>query len=311
MADHFCTAKLDVLAQLVRDQGTSVLPFCVLHLVFSLVATLGNLLVIRALWKALSMPLTVKKLFLSLACSDLSVGMLPQLMSGVIFAVTFKMTSTGDYNFVLFCPTILTVFYYLFCLLATASLLNVTAIAVDRLLAVSLHLRYQELVTSKRVDIALVSLWLTSAVTALLYIFLPKGNEIIVAVISIVALFLTTVAYIRIFNVVKYHQNQIDSQLQMQNAPAVELLRQRKSAYNALFVYIVFLACYLPFFLSIILYATKSLGISILVATRASILLIFLNSSLNPLVYCWRYREIREIVKSTVKKIFRINENMT
>ena len=59
---------------------------------------------------------------------------------------------------------------------------------------------------------------------------------------------LTTVAYVRISKVVKYHQNQIYSQNQLQNAQTREVLRQEKSPYNTIFVYLIFLACYLPFF---------------------------------------------------------------
>ena len=154
--------------------------------------------------------------------------------------------------------------------LCAASLLNFSTIAFDRLLAVSLHLRYQELVTSKRVTIVLISIWLTSFITALIYIFLPKSNEMVAAVILLVGYFLTTVAYVRIYKVVKYHQNQIYSQNQLQNAQTREALRQRKSAYNALFVYFVFLVCYLPFLPSVILYLTNTSEISFLIAKHAS-----------------------------------------
>jgi len=68
--------------------------------------------------------------------------------------------------------------------------LNVTAIAVDRLLAVSLHLRYHELVTSKRVIIALVSLWLTSAVAAYIFISLPKHSNMVAVIMEFVGFFL-------------------------------------------------------------------------------------------------------------------------
>ena len=198
---------------------------------------------------------------------------------------------------------------YFVCLLTTASFLNVIVMAFDRLLAVSLHLRYQELITPKRVNIALVSLWLISCITAFIFVFLPTSNEIVAAVILMIGYVLTTVAYVRIYKVVKYHQNQIYSQNQLQNAQTREVLRQRKSAYNAIFVYLVFLACYLPLLPSTILYMTN--GISFFVPYFASLFLIFLNSSLNPLVYCWRYREIRQSVKSTVKKLFHMNENVT
>ena len=156
----------------------------------------------------------------------------------------------------------------------------------------------------------LISIWLTSSITALIYIFLPKSNQMLPAVILLVGYVLTTVGYVRIYKVVKYHQNQIYSQNQLQNAQTREALRQRKSAYNALFVYFVFLVCCLPFLPSVILYLINTSEISFLIAKIASLFLISLNSSLNPIVYCWRYREIRQIVKSTMKKILRLDENM-
>ena len=62
-------------------------------------------------------------------------------------------------------------------------------------------------------------------------------------------------AYVRIYKVVKYHQNQIYSQNQLQNAQTREAHGQRKSAYNSLFVSVVFLACYFPFLPCTILYS--------------------------------------------------------
>ena len=309
MVVKFCTDRLDGLTQLYRLQEPFMLTLCVLSLVFSLVTVLGNLLVIRALWKSSSIPINLKKLFLSLAFSDLAVGIFSQLMFGVIIAVMLKIASTGNYNFVLFCPTILTVCYFFMFLLACASFFNVTAIAVDRLLAISIHLRYQELATPKRLFISLMSLWITSCVAAFIFIFLPEGNNLVQAIVDFVGLILTSVAYIRIYKIVRYHQNQLQCcELQPQNAHAVQLHRQRKSAYNALFVYVVFLGCYLPLFFTVILSKTNVFEIPFLVAHNTSEFLVLLNSSLNPLVYCWRYREIRENVKSTIKKIFSAHE---
>ena len=310
MAEQKCTRFLDFWITLVSHRRSFFLGFCVLNFVFSLVATLGNLLVIRALMKASTIPATVKKLFLSLAFSDLAVGLLPQLMTAIISAVMLKMASNGD-DLAFFCPTVLIVLTYFMYLLAFASFLNVIIIAFDRLLAVSLHLRYQELVTPRRVTVVLVSLRLTSCVFPFLFIFLPKGIQMTAGVISVIGYVLTTVAYVRIYKVVKSHQNQIYSQNQLQNAETREAHKQRKSAYNSLFVSVAFLACYLPFLPSTILYLTNTSEISFLVAHFASIFLIYLNSSLNPFIYCWRYPEIRQSVKRTVKQIFHMNENMS
>ena len=310
MAEEYCSQMLDTFLKLVHHSRSSILAFCVSHFTFSLVATLGNLLVIRALIKASTIPANVRKMFISLAFSDLAVGLLPQLMDAIIYAVVWKMASGGD-NLAFLCPTVLSVLSYFVYSLIAASFLNVTVIAGDRLLAVSLHLRYQELVTARRLTTVLVSVWIISCVFPILYILFPKEIEMVTAIISIIGYALTTVAYVRIYKVVKYHQNQIYSQNQLQNAQTREAHRQRKSAYNSLFVSVVFLACYFPFFPCTILYETNTSEISFLVAQVASVFLICLNSSLNPIVYCWRYREIREIVKSTVKKLFHMNENMS
>ena len=310
MASQICTQKLAENTKLVHFHETFMLIFCVLNLAFSLVATVGNLLVIRAIWKASSIPANLKKLFLSLAVSDLAVGLFAQLMFGVIVALMLNMAASGNYNFVFLCPRILTVCYFCICLLTCASFLTVTVIAIDRVLAIFLHLRYQELVTSKRVVIALVSLWLTSVVAASIFISLPNQNNLLVVTIELVGLLVTTVAYIRIYKVVRYHQNQIQSQCQLQNDQAMEVLRQKKSAINALFVYIVFLACFLPNLCCIILLRVDSLRLSFLAANHVSGFLVLLNSSLNPIVYCWRYREIRQIVKTLAKKLF-VTENPT
>ena len=144
-----------------------------------------------------------------------------------------------------------------------------------------------------------------------MFIFLPKGIEITAGVISVIGYVLTTVAYIRLYKVVRYHQNQIYSQNKLQNAQKREAHRQRKSAYNSLFVSVVFLASYFPFLPCTILYLTNTSEISFLLAHFGSMFLIYLNSSLNLFVYCWRYPEVRQSVKSTVKQIFHMNENMS
>ena len=308
MAAQFCSYKLGELEQLVQHYGTSALAFCVMNFVFSLVATLGNLSVIHALWKASSISATIKKFFLSLAFSDLAVGLFVQLMYGVIIAAVLRMAANGDYTFDLLCPTSLTVFHFSMFLLACASFLNLTAIAVDRLLAISLHLRYQELVTSKRVVMALMSLWFTSVAVASLYSSLPSHNDVVIGITGFLGTLVTTVSYIRIYKVVRYHQNQIHS-LQQLNAQATELLREKKIAFNTLCVYVVFLACYLPNSFAKICLSTNRSRLSFLLADYITVFLVLLNSSLNPIVYCWRYREIRNIAFITLKKILHINDS--
>ena len=306
MASKFCIEELSEQLSLVDSHRGFIEAFGILNLTFALIAALENLLVFHALWKSCTIPATVKKLFLSLVVSDFAAGILAQLMFGVIIAVMLKKTSNGDQSIASFCPTILNLCYFFLVLLCSASFLTITAIAVDRLLSISLHLRYRELVTPKRVIIVLMALWLTSGTTGSLFIILPEHSNAVTAIVESIGLCLNTVAYIRIYRAVRYHENRIQCQLQVQNSnSSIDLLRQRKSSLNALVVYLVFLVCYLPYIFTIILLLVlDSEDTSLLLAERASLILIFLNSSINPLVYCWRYREIRDSVKSTLKKLF-------
>ena len=181
MVEEFCDYNLKDLGQLSKFHGTAVYSLCLLNFIFSPVATFGNILAICALWKAASIPANIKRFFLSLTVSDLAVGLLAQLM----LAVVLRMAANRGHDFDLLCPKILTVCYFSLFLLACASFLNVTAITVDRLLAITLHLRYQELVTSKRVITALLSVWLTSGSAASLFVSLDIHNAIVVVIVDL------------------------------------------------------------------------------------------------------------------------------
>ena len=291
-----CKRRLNEVAKTVHLQKQFMLSLCVFYFAFSLVAIVGNFLVIRAIWKASSMPATLTKLFLSLAVSDLAVGLFLQPMYGTIIALQLN---KRDSQFL--CPTALTIHLFVTFLLAGGSFMTIAAIALDRLLAVYLHLRYQELVTQKRVGIVLTLLWLAAAFGASVFISLSDHNILVAVVTEVVGFAVTTVAYFHVYKVVRYHQNQIQTQRQIQNEHAVEASRVKKSALNTLYVYVVFLGCYFPILLSSILLLVNDSRISFLVAYNISGFLVFLNSSLNPFVYCWRYREIRQIVKNTFR----------
>ena len=151
--------------------------FCLSNLALSLVATLGNAIVIFALWKASSISVTLKKLFLSLAVSDLAVELFAHLMFGVIIAVMVHRASSGNYDF-----------YdkYFNCVLFRhipphlRIILNHCNNPHRQSSGSFLHLRYKEIVTSKRIVIALVSLWLTRFAASSINISLPGQNNMIV-----------------------------------------------------------------------------------------------------------------------------------
>ena len=124
-----------------------------------------NIITIRALRKISSFPKPLKTLLLSLAISDLGVGLLvqPLYIAGVI--MTLEQSANKSLHYTLY--TAQRLFGYLLCV---ASFLGITALTVDRFLAIHLHLRYQELVTHKRVIAVVISIWVISAFLSLLFL---------------------------------------------------------------------------------------------------------------------------------------------
>ena len=301
MADQDCLHRAERQTQVVEHYNTLMLTLCVLNFICSFVASVGNLFVIYALWKVSSIPSNLKSLFLSLAFSDLAVGLFAQPIHGAITAVMLMKVANENFNFTFLCPAVMIVSRASGYLLAVATFLNITAIAIDRLLVLSLHLRYLELVTPKRIVITLVSLWFTSAVATSLY--MTFQNSVVTVVLECVGLILTAVANIRIYQAVRYHQNQIQSQLQQCYDEARERLRERKSSISALYVFVIFVACYIPNLCAAVLLMADLSQISFRAIYNVTASLVLLNSSLNPIVYCWRFREMRAILKGVVRKI--------
>ena len=186
-------------------------------------------------------------------------------------------------------------------LLCVASFLGVTAVAADRFLAVYLHLRYEELVTNKRVASAVTAVWTVSVIITLLRVWKENIAFAIIASFLMVCLIVIALFYFKLHLVVKYHTEQLMAQ-QIQcreNNEELERLnaeRQKRSAFMIFYVYLALLICYLPITIFNTLYF---LGIEVLpiVAVVCDILFV-LNSSLNPLIYCWKMKHIRRAAKA-------------
>ena len=282
---------------------------CVISLITSLTAILGNVIIIYAFWKASSMPPASRILLLSLAASDLGVGLIVQPVNSAIMikmlAVIEGDGGEGDHALYLIRPLVKTwQFFTIF--FAGASLLTVGAISADRYLAMSLHLRYQELVTSTRVFIVVTAIWITAFFTALLQTLIAF-NDIINSSGVVLTISLASFAYIKIYKIARHHQSQIYDQAQLQNQinRATQMARARKLAINSFYIYVILLICYVPSLcISSTFMMSRPPGPLLTLCYFLSASLIFYNSSLNPLVYCWKIREVREAVVDILKRLF-------
>ena len=217
---------------------------CVLNSFLSSTAILLNIITIQALRKTQSLSKPLKTLLLSLAVSDLGVGFLVQPTYIAVLVMEIEQnTDNGAYY------TIYDAFYIQNFLFSFASFFGVVALTVDRFLAIHLHLRYQELVTHKRVVAVVSSVWVLSALIALLALKWIRILAYILATIHIVCYIATGLFDCKIYAVIRHHANQMYTlQQSAQNEDVANVARLRKTAVVTFYVYLMFLVCYLPIF---------------------------------------------------------------
>ena len=275
---------------------------CVFNAFFSFTAITLNIVTIIALRKPLTIPRALKIFLLSLAVSDLGVGLLVQPLYITRLVMMIKEnTQTRTYEITL------TFFYSTSCFLASASFFGVVALAADRFLALHLHLRYQELVTHKRVVAVVISIWILSAIPMLLFIWIPNAAKIISVPVDSVCYLTTAFFYFKIYLAVRHHSNQIhvlQAQLAQNNeGDMTNAARQRKAAVGTFYVYLVFLICYLPSTYLWIIYISTGPSTMLFQFGLYTNTLIYLNSSLNPLIYSWKMRHVRHAIMEILRNI--------
>ena len=187
------------------------------------------------------------------------------------------------------------------------SLLTVTAISVDRLLALKMMLRYKQVVTSRRTRFTVVIFWLVSVIIS---IMLVVNSFIILHIICTVLLLCTvtsTFCYARIYNILRHHQNQIQV-IHVQAAPLSEgsssliaTSQYKKTVSSAIWVQGVFLACYSPYLFAIIFILTGTSISSFPFFWELAVSLVLFNSSLNPFIFCWKINGVRKAAKNVIK----------
>ena len=124
-----------------------------LNIPFALTATIGNALVLGAIWRTPSLHRASNVLIFCLGMTDLGVGLIGQ----PLWIIRELSPNENDFLRRLFL-TVNLAFLGL-------SMLTVTLIGIDRYLAVKLHLRYQGLITLQRTVCVVVIATLCFAIT--------------------------------------------------------------------------------------------------------------------------------------------------
>ena len=290
-------------AEFIRGVDCELIFLSAVNIFLSITAFLGNTLILVALHKETSLHPQSKLLYRNLAITDLCVGIIVEPV-----AVTYW-TSVVKERWDI-CYYSLRTAAFSADTLCVVSALTLTAISVDRLLALLLGLRYRQVVTLRRTCIIAFGFWflsivVSSTLTVWNILILLSYNYIGIAL----CLVTTAFAYTKIFCTLRHNQihvqNHFSPRQPNQEIP-LNIARYRKAVYSALWVQGTLVVCYLP--LNIVyayaLTTQRGFSLSVYLAWHFMSTLVFLNSSLNPLLYCWKIREVRQAVKETLRQIF-------
>ena len=282
--------------ELTRKIFGEVIFLSVLNIFLSVTTFLGNTLILAALPKETSLHPPSKLLFRNLAITDLCVGIIaePLLVAYLMsllkqrWDICYYLEYTG---------------LAIGAILCSVSLFTLTAISVDRLLALWLGLRYRRVATLRKAYISVIVMWVLSVVAgAAIYsldtVILDWSMFITISLCVVIS----SLCYTKVFVVLRRRKVRLEDSAFQGPTEVIKvplnLARYRKAVYSALWVQVTLVVCYLPFGIATTI---PEISLSVYLMTLT---LLLLNSSLNPLLYCWKIREVRQAVKDTIRQLF-------
>ena len=291
--------KLQCSTGLTERMNVHLIYISALNILLSFTALLGNALILVALHKESSLHSPSKLLLRCLASTDICIGLIAEPLAIIRWISMVK----EDWNL---CRYSLPSYFIAGYTLSSVSLLTITAISVDRLLALVLGLKYRQVVTLKRTYVLVVTFWVVSAAASTSYL----ANEVITywygKLMILSCLFISIICYTKIFLVLRHHRTKERGHGHRERrSQTISLImaRYKKAVFSALGLQFALAVCYLPYGVMSALYNNRRLSSSSFLPWQLAVTLVYLNSSLNPFLYCWKIPEVRQAVRDTIRQI--------
>ena len=276
--------------------------FISINAILSITSLLGNILILIALHKDTSLHPPSKLSFRCLSCTDLLVELISRPMCIIYLASSIRKNQ-------MLCwinEHLAKIFSGILC---GESILILTAISVDRLHTLLLRLRYRQTVTLTRVCLLVIFSWMMSSVIAFFISFHERFFYVACCMWIRVCLAVSSFFYLKIYAALRRQQAEIQSHQQHSGA-TLKIAWYRKTVASAKWMYLTFIVCYLPYTVVTAINTSRREPLQCgLAAWNITGSLVFLNSTLNPFLYCWKMRVVRQAVKDTLRQQFCVSRS--
>ena len=269
------------------------LAFIILNMLTCPFIVLMNALVIVAVKTRPRLQTIYRILLACMAGTDLLVGTIiqPTFITAEIIAIAGGSVKT-------YC-IILGILGPLLSFSSIVSLFHLVLISFDRFIALKYSFRYNDIATKPRLALAVTLSWVIPGVYILLRTFTLHAFSLSFLLIS--SILIIVYCHISVYFITRRHEKQIKTE-QICGEAATNFLREKK-AWKTTRIIIGFL--FLSFVPGVLF---TLLGLTVSAVPRpvflnlglVSVFLFLLNSLYNPIIYCWRSKEIRSAMIALV-----------
>ena len=267
-----------------------------LSIPLSILATLGNALILHSISTNISLQKPSNNLLAFLAVTDVLTGMLSLPLNIALRAMEVKHTQIPCY--------LMLSYKVIVHLLVAVSVLMISLLSIDRCLAIKNFTKYKSMNVMQAYKIAYIVFWLYPVVIMGLWVFSIAPLEILrraLSVMLIIVLIIVAVPNIMIFYEIR-STNLSVADIVSQQILAQRKRQQKRSAVTLLTIVGIFFLCYLPRVIHLQL-DLNSQSAAFYHSERITALCGFSNSVINPFLYCYRKDNIRTRVFELIRNL--------